>query len=439
MQRRVAGLKEPALPPARPASPMPDAQIVSVHAESVTKPAPVLVAGQGICAEKLEALLAQPGDPATLSRRLGHVLLHSPRDRVTLSAGDLARRLADPALAPVLRRALAEFLLSLTFHHHARDLAGELRALPPAALVGRADDLGQALQALNGAGGALPALAEAGIHYLRGDLAPAYAGIEAARQAIRAGAPAGGPLRGLLSLRDLPRLAAWAATPGLAPALPPLRFCSAARPDAALPLVVICMAGTDYARHAARLVETAQGRAGLHLHLLNPADVPLLAAPHLRHSFEEAPGLSEAAVKLRPFLRLPELLAQYGRPLLLAEAGMRFTASPAPLFDLLKGRDLLLNAPRALETPRAHLAAQPWRHIGAYPFVAAPSRGTQAFLDLFGRLCAGLAAEEGEALLPGADQALLAGCVDLMRHQGREPRHLNRWLPPLSGLEQSKP
>ena len=451
VERRGAALKESPPPPAplrpvpappapvQPATAMAEAKNVSVPAEIARKPAPVLVPGQGINAERLAALLAQPGDPATLSQRLGHVLLHSPRDRVTLSAGELAHRLTDPALPPVLRPALAEFLLSLTFHHHARSLTGDLQALSPAALASRDDDLGQALRALNGAGGALPALAEAGIHYLRDDLVPAYARIEAARQAVRAGAPVGPPLRGLLALRDLPRLMAWAATPGFTPALPPLRDLAAPPPDTTLPVVVIGMEGAAYARHAARLVESAQGRAVLHLHLLGPAEGPLLVAPHLRQSGEEAPGLSEAAAKLRLFLRLPELLAQYDRPLMLAEAGMQVSATPAPLFDLLKGRDLLLNAPRALDTPRAHLAAQPWRHAGAFPFVAAPTPGARAFLEVLGRLHAGLAAETGAALVPGADQALLAASADLMRHQGRAVRILNRWLPPLSGMEQGKP
>ena len=47
--------------------------------------------------------------------------------------------------------------------------------------------------------------------------------------------------------------------------------------------------------------------------------------------------------------------------------------------------------------------------------------------------------ETGAALVPGADQALLAASTDLMRHQGRASRILNRWLPPLSGMEQGKP
>ena len=39
----------------------------------------------------------------------------------------------------------------------------------------------------------------------------------------------------------------------------------------------------------------------------------------------------------------------------------------------------------------------------------------------------------------GATGSIGEQTFDLMRHQGRAVRILNRWLPPLSGMEQGKP
>ena len=403
-------------------------------------PGPRWPRGQGISAATLEVLLARPGNLATLSRRLGNVILVSPSDTITLTAGDLARRLAEPGIRPRLRAVLSEFLVSLTFHHHAEDLTGALRAQSPAALAARSDDLGLALQSLSRAGGPVPGLAEAGIHYLRGDLLPAYAAFDTARLALEAETDqtvVGHHLRGLQSLRALPLLAAWAEQPGLAPALAPLRFGPGGRFTDPLPIVVIGRDGGYYRRYAARLVETARGRANLHFHVANPGDVPLLEGPHLRHSLEDAPGATNGYYATMRFLRLPELLTHYDRPLMTADADASFTGSPQALFDLLAGQDLVMNAARGLNTPRAYLAAVPWRRVMAHGFLAAPTAGARAWLETFGKLYAGLTAD-GAGPQWWIDQALLSATTDLMRHQGRAPRIDMRWLYPKSGMKLGK-
>ena len=430
-QARKAALDRPA--PRMPAPRMPGPRLEAM-------PGPRLPRGQGISAATLEALLARPGNLATLSRRLGNVIMQSPRDTITLTAGDLARRLAQPGIRPRLRAVLSEFLVSLTFHHHAEDLAGTLRAQSPAALAGRSDDLGLALQSLSRAGGAVPALTEAGVHYLRGDLVPAYAAFDTARLALEAETVqtvGGHHLRGVLSLRALPLFAAWAAQPDLAPALSPLRFGPGGRFADTLPIVVVGMDGGYYRRYAARLAQTARGRANLHFHVANPGDVPLLEGPHLRHSFEETPGASNAYYATMRFLRLSELLTHYDRPLMTADADASFTGSPQALFDLLAGQDLVMNAARGLNTPRAYLAAVPWRHVTAQLLLVAPTAGARAWLETFGKLYAGLTAD-GAGPQWWVDQALLSATTDLMRHEGRAPRIDMRWLHPKSGMEQGK-
>ena len=413
---------------------------VETAPQSGRQSGPRIPKGQGVSVGTLEAVLARPGDLATLSRRLGNIIMQSPREKVTLTAGDLARRLAGPGMPPRLHAVLSEFLVSLTFHHHAQDLTGPLRAQSPAALAARSDDLGRALQILSRAGGAVPALTEAGIHYLRGDLEPAYAAFDTARLALETGmedTPGGHHLGGLRSLRPLALFAAWAAQPNLAPALPPLRFSPGGRFTDGLPIVVVGMDGGYYRRYAARLAETARGRANLHFHVANPGDAPLLEGAHLRHSFEEVPGASNAYYATMRFLRLPELLTYYDQPLMTVDADASFTGSPRALFELLDGQDLVMNAARGLNTPRAYLAAVPWRHVTAQLFLAAPTAGARAWLETFGKLYAGLTAD-GAVPHWWIDQALLSITTDLMRHQGNAPRIDMRWLHPKSGMEQGK-
>ena len=71
---------------------------------------------------------------------------------------------------------------------------------------------------------------------------------------------------------------------------------------------------------------------------------------------------------------LPELLTYYDQPLMTVDADASFTGSPRALFEHLDGQDLVMNAARGLNTPRAYLAAVPWRHVTAQLFLAAQSR-----------------------------------------------------------------
>ncbi len=387
----------------------------------------------------VDRLVASATDAAgvdQLARRLGNILLEVPRHEVALTANQLVRRLDNPALAPDIGVELEEFLRSLFFHHYAADLAGPLRNATFGELAARPGGLGAAYSRLQFSSSPVPALTKAGIHYVRGDFAAAYDAFDLARRALLSDGTQRQHNRGVLSLRPLPVFAEWADSPA-EPALPALTFASDRRFDTDLPIVVVSMDGGYYQRYAQRLAETAVGRANLHFHVANPGGVPLLQAPHLRHSVEEAPGANNAYFATMRFLRLAELLSHYGRPLMTSDADAYFVGSPQPVFDLARNFDVLMTGTEDMKARRASLAGSPWRIVSAQIFVAGPDDAAFDFLTVYRRLFAGLTAG-GVAPHWWVDQALLAATADLFRHQGRAARIEKQWLFRQSGIKQGK-
>lgn len=386
--------------------------------------------------ERLAGTLGDAGKPDVLSRRLGNVLTQTARGDVQITTADLMRWMDGKGFPVEVQVVLHEFLLNLFFYDFAPSIVGALRERTVDDLAAGPDELGLSLQRLLAGEDHVADMARAGVHYLRGALPEAYGAFDKARHRLMAGGTLYHHNRGLLSLRSLPVLTDWARQGNLAD-LPALEMESDRRFGDDLPVVLVGMDGGYYARYAARLVETAQGRANLHFHVANPEGVELQTAPHLRHSFETVPHATTAYYATMRFLRLPGLLRHYDRPIATMDADARFIGPVNQLFQGLSGQDVLLNAALGLKNPRRYLAAVPWRHVTAQIMVAAPSDGAAEFLDIFGRLFAGLT-RDSAASVWWVDQAVLAQTRDLCRHEGRAPRIGIRWLHPVSGMKQGK-
>ena len=398
-----------------------------------------LDAGRTLNLGRLEALvtgLHGAGRHDVLARRLGNILTQTPIANVRLTALDMLRWLDEKSFPDDLRRVLEEFLLNLFFYDFAAEVAAAPQATGIEDLTKDPTALGAVLRRLLRNDDYVAAMTEAGIHYIRGALVPAYDGFDRARQRLQAGWPHHHHNRGAMSLRPMPVLVDWA-TNGRQADLPRLDFESDKSFAKDLPIVLVGMDGKYYRRYAARLAQTSQGRANLHFHVANPVEGDLLSAPHLRHSFETVPAASNAYFAMMRFLRLPELLRRYGRPVATLDADAQFIGPVQPLFDRLSGQDILLNATVSLKPARRYLAAVPWRHVTAQLLVAAPTQGAGEYLDVVNRIYAGLT-PDGIPPTWWVDQAVLAQAADVCRHQARAVTIRKQWLHRDSGVRQGK-
>lgn len=375
-----------------------------------------------------------------ISKRLNNIFIHKPEIPIRLSAGDMVEMLEAAEMSPGMRDVLCDFLVQLAFHHNAKRLAGDQKQVSLEDLARRQDGLGRVIRYVRAHdarhGGPQLGQLQGGILYMQGALVAAYAQFDEARRALIEKGVKRHHNGGLLSLRPLATYSDWARS-GAGPFLPPMRFASDRGFTDALPIVVVGLDGTYYARYAQRLADTAQGRANLHFHVINPDPTAILHAPHLRYSFEDVPHAPTAYFATVRFLRLPELLAHYKQVLVTSDADALFCEAVTPLVDSLKGQDMLLNMATNPDSPRGYLAAVPWRRVTAQTLVAAPTAGTAEFLAIYGRLYAGLT-EGGTAPEWWVDQALLSATADLVLHERRKVRLEKRWLLGMNGMVQRK-
>lgn len=381
-------------------------------------------------------LLDTPEQLDQAARRLGNVLMKVPRQKITLTPAKLIETMDRADISTELKTEIEEFLALLFFSRNAPLFRGPMRRVPLSAIRLLSRDVAATLDRLSAAGGHVPALTQAGIDYLRGHLIEAYEGFERARLSLIGGGVLRHHNRGLLSLRPLSTFSDWAKSGG-PPDLPPISYESDRRFADDLPIVVIGVDGGYYSRYAARIAETAGGLANVHFHIANPGDAEILDGRHLRHSYENAPDANNAYYATMRFLRMPQFLAHYDRPLMAGDADAFFTGSPRPAFDLLGKNDIALTSSNTPDGRRAYLSALPWRKIMAGIFLARPEDGAVDFLRIFSSLYAGVMRENG-GVAWWVDQALLCATADLCELEKRPVRIRKDWLFPLSGLKQDK-
>ncbi|MDB6180988.1 hypothetical protein [Paracoccus fistulariae] len=384
------------------------------------------------------AVAMRDDDPQRLnniSRRLNNAFLNVKPANVDLTLDQVLDRM-DQA-TPQMRDVLNEFLVQLFFHQHAKTLTPRLLRNRTLRDIAKSDPaVGRMVEYLSADPGIAPHLLTAGEYYLRGQLKPAYAEFDRARQLLLQQGNLRHHNRGLLALRDLDCLARWA-DEGPDPVLPAMQFTSDKPFDTALPITVIGLDGGYFSRYGRRLIETSAGRSNLHFHVINAGDAQLIDAPNIRYSTEDAPDATNGYYAISRFLRLPALLDRYGMPLMTSDADAFFHGSPASAFAAGRGADIVLTATKGRDNQRGYLAAVPWRHVMGGVLIANPSQGAQQYLRIFGRLYAGLTRDAG-APQWWVDQALLSATADLAKLRRLPIKVAYDWLFPKSGMKQSK-
>lgn len=370
-----------------------------------------------------------------ISRRLNNAFLNVRPQDVTVTLNEVLDRIA--TATPQMQDVLNEFLVQLFFHKHADALRPRLLRSKALHDLSKNDaEVARAVTHLANEGGVANHLLTAGSHYLRGEYETAYAGFDAARQALLKTNNLRHHNRGLLALRDMKTFAYWAAN-GPDPVLPAMQLTSDKRFDNDLPITVIGLDGGYLKRYGNRLIETSADRSNLHFHVVNPGDAEMIQTANVRYSIEEQPDATNGYYAISRFLRLPALLRHYDVPLMTSDADAFFVGSPAKAFAAGKGKDIVMAAAKGANNPRGYLAAVPWRYVMGGLLVANPTSGAQKFLQIFGRLYAGLTHDSG-APQWWIDQALLSATADLARWQGQPIKTDHDWLFPKSGIKQSK-
>ncbi|MBC9246240.1 hypothetical protein H4P12_05825 [Paracoccus sp. 11-3] len=428
MQRRLNALHQRELPnhsaaphPAEATQPARDAGAKTVSVQMVDN----AVAMRAENPERLN----------NVSRRMNNAFLNvAPKD-VTVTLNEVLDRIG--AATPQMQDVLDEFLVQLFFHKNADALGPRLLRNKTLRDLSKNDaEVARTMAHLANQGGVAQHLLTAGAHYVRGEYEPAYATFDAARQMLLRTNNLRHHNRGLLALRNMKTFAEWAAD-GPDPVLPPMQFIGDTPFDNTLPITVIGLDGGYFKRYGNRLIETAADRSNLHFHVVNPGDAELVKVANIRYSVEDQPDATNGYYAIIRFLRLPAFLQHYGVPLMTSDADAFFVNSPAKAFAAGKGKDIILAAAKGANNPRGYLKAVPWRYVMGGLMVANPTAGAQKFLQIFGRLYAGLA-HDGGAPQWWIDQALLSATADLARLQGLPISIDTDWLFPKSGIKQSK-